>query len=227
MANSLTPRLDTLPTRQRRLWSALGAVPSQFTLYGGTAIALQLGHRTSVDFDFFAPRSFTVGWLIARLPLLRAAELVQSARNTASFLISGRNSVKVSFFGVPGLGRLDRPLRAADTGLRVASLRDLAGTKVSVVQMRSEAKDYLDLVALIEHGIELSTALAAARAIYGRQFNAQNALKALVYFDDGDLSTLRPSARKVLRDAVRGVDLDNLPTLEPVRKPRTMSDLQR
>jgi hypothetical protein len=125
------------------------------------------------------------------------------------------------------LGKLDRPLRVADTGLRVASLRDLAGTTVSVVQMRSEAKDYLDMVALIEHGIALSTALAAARAIYGRQFNVQNALKALVYFDDGDLTTLQPYARKVLREAVRSVDLDNRPPLEPVRKPRTMSDSPR
>lgn len=42
-----TPRLDILPSAQRRLWDELGATPPEFTLYGGTAIALQLGHRQS------------------------------------------------------------------------------------------------------------------------------------------------------------------------------------
>ena len=48
------PRLDILPPEQRRLWNELGSVPTEFVLYGGTAIALHLGHRDSVDFDFFA-----------------------------------------------------------------------------------------------------------------------------------------------------------------------------
>jgi len=49
--------LDILPPAQRKIWDALSALPSEFVLYGGTAIALQLGHRQSVDFDFFARRS--------------------------------------------------------------------------------------------------------------------------------------------------------------------------
>ena len=48
------PRLDVLPAAQRRLWPALADVPEPFVLYGGTALALRLAHRTSVDFDFFA-----------------------------------------------------------------------------------------------------------------------------------------------------------------------------
>jgi hypothetical protein len=47
-----------LPPPQLKLWPELGATPESFTLYGGTALTLHLGHRTSVDFDFFsnAPR---------------------------------------------------------------------------------------------------------------------------------------------------------------------------
>lgn len=48
-----TPRLDILPPAQRSLWPHLAQVPGHFVLYGGTAIALHLGHRQSVDFDFF------------------------------------------------------------------------------------------------------------------------------------------------------------------------------
>lgn len=51
----LEPILAALPDEQRRLWPALADVPDAFVLYGGTALALRLGHRSSVDFDFFRP----------------------------------------------------------------------------------------------------------------------------------------------------------------------------
>jgi hypothetical protein len=48
------PRLDALPAPQRALWPELAEVPRRYVLYGGTALALRLAHRPSVDFDFFA-----------------------------------------------------------------------------------------------------------------------------------------------------------------------------
>jgi hypothetical protein len=218
MAKMFHPRLDILPTAQLRLWRELGDVPKEFTLYGGTAIALHLGHRQSVDFDFFGSRRFNADTLQDRIPFLEAAEVLQRDANTVTYLVDRGGPVKISFFGVPGIGRVDRPLVALDIGLAVASLRDLAGTKASVVQVRSEAKDYIDVATLISHGIDLATALAAARAIYGDWFNPQNALKALVYFGDGDLPGLPAEIKRLLRDAVRAVDLDTLPVLEPVRR---------
>jgi Nucleotidyl transferase AbiEii toxin, Type IV TA system len=54
MAEPLKPRLDILPSPQRALWLELPViVPESFVLWGGTALALHLGHRVSVDFDFF------------------------------------------------------------------------------------------------------------------------------------------------------------------------------
>ena len=53
------PRLDILPPAQRRLWNELGSTPPDFVLYGGTALALRLGHRQSEDFDFFSSYSFS------------------------------------------------------------------------------------------------------------------------------------------------------------------------
>ena len=51
---TFSPRLDILPDEQRALWPELARVPKSFVLYGGTAVAIRLGHRTSVDFDFFS-----------------------------------------------------------------------------------------------------------------------------------------------------------------------------
>jgi len=64
MSNVFSPRLDILPAAQRRLWPELSSTPDHFILYGGTAIALRLGHRASVDFDFFTQKSFEPNSLV-------------------------------------------------------------------------------------------------------------------------------------------------------------------
>lgn len=113
---------------------------------------------------------------------------------------------------------LAETLVAPDNGLQVASLVDLFATKVSVVQMRAEAKDYIDIDALLTDGrIDLPAALAAARAIYGTQFNPQSTLKALSYFEDGNLRRLSQPIRDRLAKAARDVDLDRLPDREGPR----------
>jgi hypothetical protein len=58
MLEDFTPHLEILRKPQRRLWDELAAVPAEFVLYWGTAIALHLGHRQSEDFDFFGTRPF-------------------------------------------------------------------------------------------------------------------------------------------------------------------------
>ena len=54
MPQCLEPRLDVLPVAQKEIWTSLAPASGlKFVLYGGTAIALHLGHRESLDFDFF------------------------------------------------------------------------------------------------------------------------------------------------------------------------------
>ncbi len=215
-----TPRLDILPTPQRRLWDELAAVPPEFVLYGGTAIALQLGHRQSVDFDFFANRPLDPNHLVPAIPFLAAATVTQREPNTFSCLVDRGGTVKLSFFGLPGIPRLLPPLIAPDTGLQVASLLDLAGMKASVVQMRAEAKDYLDIDAILTDGrIDLPTALASARAIYGQAFNPLATLKALAYFEDGTVWRLPQAVKDRLVQAARAVDLDRLPVIAAPGRP--------
>ncbi len=91
--------------------------------------------------------------------------------------------------------------------------------KAAVVQRRAEAKDYLDLDAILAHGIDLPAALAAASHIYGRAFNPQITLKALTYFADGDLAAVPATVRQRLTQAVKGVRLDRLPDVKELRHP--------
>jgi len=211
---ALALHLEILPPAQRRLWNELYALPGDFALYGGTALALRLGHRSSVDFDFFSSRDLDLVKLEAAVPFLRDAKITQRERNTLSVLVEREGPVKVSFFGVPALPRLLPPAWCGEGGIHIASLLDLAGTKASVVQVRAEAKDYVDIDALItQGGISLSSALSAAQALYGASFNPQITLKSLSYFDDGDLRLLPDSMKQRLVLAAREVDLDNLPDI--------------
>jgi hypothetical protein len=210
------PHLNTLLAPQRALWPELGATPGGFTLYGGTALVLRIGHRTSIDFDFFSNASFDPEQLAARVPYLRDAERIQVAPDTLTCRVARGGPVLVSFFGGLGLGQVAAPEPVRDMPLHVASLLDLAGTKAAVVQKRAETRDYLDIDALLQQGIDLPTALAAGIVVYGRTFNPLITLKALSYFDD--VPTLPTEVRARLSKAVEAVDATRLPTLTPFTK---------
>lgn len=213
MSTTAFPRLDILPPAQQAVWAELGQIPEAFTLYGGTAIVLYLGHRESVDFDFFAFEDFDPDKLLATLPLLANAEVLQREHNTLTCNVRRGDPVQISFFGIPEVNVVRPATVAKDVALKVASLVDLAGMKASVVQKRAQLKDYIDIDALISAGIDLPTALSAGEIIYGNSFNALITLKALTWFNDGNLSKLSTQTRVRLEAAVKAVNLSALPNL--------------
>ena len=181
---AISPRLECLPPSQQLLWPKLAEIGRDFVLYGGTALALQVGGRLSVDFDFFSPGPFNAEELPEKYQFLKGAPLLQRAKATATYSVMiGSRSVKISFFGTLDFGRVSEPVRFADNGIYGAGLLDLAAQKVKVVQVRAEAKDYLDVGALLKAGIGLEAALGAAIALYPG-FNPTVSLKALGYFED-------------------------------------------
>ena len=212
--------LDSLPEAQRALWPRLHETPSQFVLYGGTAIALRLGHRVSEDFDFFSNEPFDSRRLRASIPYLRGSRIEQNMSNTLSCLLDdSRGDVKVSFFGNLPLRSVCPPDPGPQSAVRIASLLDLAGTKAAVVQQRANRKDYLDMAALITAGVPLSSALSAGAGIFGREFNPMLSLKALSYHDDPELRDaagrgLPRDVRDTLQRAVSEVDVAEIRPLK-------------
>jgi hypothetical protein len=207
------PRLDILPPPQRALWAELDSTPDHFTLYGGTALALRLGHRQSVDFDFFSHSPFDPAALAREIPYLAEAEPVQIAGHTLTCRVERGGPVLVSFFGNLGLGEVAPREIAEGSMVHVASLLDIAGSKALTVQQRAQARDYIDIDALIRHGIDLSRMLAVGTVLYGRRFNPLITLKALSYFDD--VPSLPTEVRERLHTAVGAVDPAHLPVLTP------------
>lgn len=212
----LKPHPEILTEAQQAIWPEMKDIPEYFVLYGGTALALRLGHRISADFDFFSNRGFTSDELERQIPFLKGAERIQSKSDTLVCLVNHGGLVKVSFFGGLGMRRVADPNRVEGPGFFIASLLDVAATKVKVIQDRAEARDYQDISTLLKQGVDLPTVLAAAKTIYGEPFNPVLSLKALSYFGDGDLFTLSDPIQSLLISEVRKVDIKNLPEIPPL-----------
>ena len=211
------PRMDLLPAAQQRLWPELRpAAELGFALYGGTAIALRLGHRATVDFDFFSEKPLDRDAIHAAFPFISRSTVLQDQPNTLTVNVpfgnSEREHVKVSLFGTIGFGRVGEPDITEDGVMHVASLDDLMATKVKVILQSAEAKDYRDIAAMVGAGVNLAKGLAAARALFGINFQPSESLKAMVYFEDGDLRTLTKGERTSLVKAVS--EVRDLPDVE-------------
>lgn len=196
---TLTARLTALPHAQQMLWPSLRQLPDSLVLYGGTALALRLGHRMSVDFDFFSAEPLDAPGLF-RLPLLHGGETLQAEPDalTVSVRPRGTDPVKLSFFGGIDTGRVGAPERTQDDVIWVASMLDLLATKLKVLLRRVSARDYVDIAAMLDSGLALADALGAAVALFGRQFPPMDAVKALGYFAEGDAANVSMPVREVL-----------------------------
>lgn len=208
MKKTFEPILSILPEAQLALLPELKpTVDLGFVLYGGTAIALRLGHRKSIDFDFFSDKILDKELLIRRMSFLSAATVLHETPNSLTVL-SGKNrehQVKLSFFGTIDFGRVGVPELISEEQLRIASLLDLFASKLKVVLQRIELKDYLDIAEILRSGVELERGLGAAKALSGSRFQPSECLKALVYFEGGDLEELNDVDRDYLIKSVSNV----------------------
>lgn len=154
----------------------------RFYLVGGTAVALHLGHRMSVDFDWFgpdrlsAPRRF-ITELRAYVGDPLEEQLVE--RGTVYATLHG---VKLSWFHYRY--RLLQPLETW-RDIAIASLDDLAAMKLAAIHDRSTRKDFIDLYALLETGKDLGSLLELFLQKYPRA-SREHVVRSLVYFDDAE-----------------------------------------
>lgn len=198
MPQCLEPKLGALPAAQKEIWASLApASHLNFVLYGGTAVALHLGHRVSVDFDFFRSEPLNKDQIRETFTFVHGAAVLQDMPDTL-VVLAGMPSgpVKVSFFGNISFGRVNDPLQTCDGTMLVASLDDLMATKLKTTLQRAEGKDYRDIAAMITAGVSLPIGLGAFRKMFDGE--PAQVLRALGFFEDGDLNTLGIADRDVL-----------------------------
>ena len=165
-------RIDSLPS--------LKSFKDDFYLAGGTALALQLGHRDSIDFDFFTGEDIDTESLFDGIKKVfkdRDIKKVQEEKNTLTVVVD--DNIKISFFTYkyPLLDRL-----VIEDNLRLASIQDIACMKLSAIVSRSTIKDYVDLYFVLQK-IPLGELLNSVVRKFP-ELDVNLVLKSLVYFDD-------------------------------------------
>jgi predicted nucleotidyltransferase component of viral defense system len=167
-------------------------------LAGGTALALQLGHRISIDLDFFTAESFEPQALRVKLAELGALEVQTMEMDTLHVLLDG---VRLSYLRseVPFLYE---PVKYR--GLRLADVRDIAAMKVIAVAGRGSKKDFVDLYAYLEAGGTFAELMRSVRQRYrDTKFNEMHLLRSLAYFDDAEDEPMPRMLSKVKWEDIR------------------------
>lgn len=171
---------DILDQKRKDLLPLLKSFKKDFYLAGGTALALQLGHRDSIDFDFFASKSFSTENLFRQVELVfteRELTKTQEEKDTLTVVVDGK--IKISFFAYPY--RLIKSL-LEEENFQMASLEDIGAMKLSAITSRSVLKDYVDLYFIL-HQIKLDTLLTVTKDKFPTM-DVNPILKSLVYFED-------------------------------------------
>lgn len=154
---------------------------SEFYLAGGTALALLLGHRISVDLDFFCVENFSTREIAERLSKQGHLEISSESEGTLNGLLDG---VKISFFKYPY--KLLFPKKEYE-GVYIADERDIAAMKILAISGRGSKKDFVDLFVLLKE-YSLEDILGFFDAKYKEyNYNILHILKSLIYFSDADL----------------------------------------
>ena len=149
-----------------------------FALAGGTSLSLQIGHRISLDLDFFGNSPFEINEMLDLLHLLGNVSILKQSRN---ILITEVNGVKVDFvnYRYPLL----RNILEID-GIRLVSTADIAAMKFGAVAGRGRKRDFTDIYFLLQ---EFS--LAEMMSFYNAKYDDGSEMmvaRSLTYFDDAD-----------------------------------------
>lgn len=172
---------EILTREQKELTPLLQFFAPQFGLVGGTAIALHLGHRRSIDFDLFTNKPFRNGDI--RRKLVRARRIPRVLRDERGQYTVVVNGVFVTFF------HYDYPLRyRARWGrkLRLPDLITLAAMKAHALGRRAKWKDYVDLYFILRTQHTMEQIVSKAKSMFKSEFNERFFRQQLAYFQDID-----------------------------------------
>jgi len=187
--NTLAKNTDTLLERiKTKKWL------SNFYLAGGTALALQLGHRRSVDLDWFKKESINSKVLLKKVSQLGKFELLNEEKDTLEGLLDG---VKVSFMTYP-YSLLKSKLKYS-RNIFLADKLDIAIMKLGAIAGRNSKKDFIDLyIFLQENQMDLDWLLGyLEKKFKGVGYDKYHIYKSLVYFAEADKEPMPKMFREI------------------------------
>ena len=177
---------NILDQKRLKILPYLKTFKKDFYIAGGTSLALQIGHRDSIDFDFFSSKDLDTKKLFDELneAFLEFEVLkIQEEKNTLTVIADG--NIKLSFFTYK-YKLLNELLN--EENLKLASVEDIGCMKFSAVTGRATNKDYIDLYYILQN-IKLEDLLKKASEKFPN-LDRNLILKSLIYFDDIDIEPI-------------------------------------
>ena len=172
---------EILNSAQKELLPLLGTLRKDYGLVGGTAIALHIGHRKSIDFDLFSCEKIDRKVLRKEISDFKNdLHVFVDTEDEYTVLVGG---VKVTFLRYP-FG-IEFPISFGDTA-RLPDLLTLASMKAYALGRRAKWKDYVDLFYIMKDRHSLVEIVGKASAIFGGEFNEKIFRTQLAYFKDID-----------------------------------------
>jgi len=170
---------EVLNDNQEELISLLGSFSDNFGLIGGTAIALQIGHRSSIDFD------------LASIDVFDNRKIKNKIENIDNVFVDEKGEytiitkgTKVTFLHYP----FKIEFKEDFNGIKVADLLTLAALKAYALGRRTKWKDYVDLYFIFKDYFNFNQVVEKAESIFGKEFNEKVFRTQLGYFEDIDYS---------------------------------------
>ncbi|MDD2758255.1 MAG: nucleotidyl transferase AbiEii/AbiGii toxin family protein [Patescibacteria group bacterium] len=176
-------RAEILSAKQTKLLPLLPEAAKDFGLVGGTAIALHLGHRQSVDFDFFTNKKFSNAAVQKKILRTKTIDHVYvDQKDEYTILVGG---VKLTFLFFPFKLNFTEKFGRF---FKVADLLTLAALKAYALGRRAKWKDYVDLYFIFKNHFSIAKVADRARKIFGENFNEKIFRAQLSYFKEIDYS---------------------------------------
>lgn len=172
--------LETVESSTLELLKKLQRLPvlEQTRLVGGTALALQLGHRKSIDLDFFGTVDCEAEYLRESIAGIASLTILKESPHIHIYIVDGIK-VDIVNYKYPWLDDV-----VLEQGLRLASVSDIAAMKITAIIGRGTKKDFIDIAFLLHH-----FSLEEILHFYAAKYNDSSvfmAMKSLVYFDDAE-----------------------------------------
>jgi hypothetical protein len=186
-SNNIDLHLEILPSKTRKALDFFSKETwlqeSGWYLAGGTALALQAGHRKSVDLDFFTKDTdFSNDELLAHFSSMPDWTTDINEKNTVYGELYG---AKVSFIAYPSFIPIEQPILYGS--IKILKPSDIAVMKVIAISQRGKKRDFFDLYWLMQHGEILEITVQKLKNQYPSvAHNYHHILKSLVYFADAD-----------------------------------------
>lgn len=172
--------LETVESSTLELLKKLQRLPvlEQTRLVGGTALALQLGHRKSIDLDFFGTVDCEAEYLRESIAGIASLTILKESPHIHIYIVDGIK-VDIVNYKYPWLDDV-----VLGQGLRLASVSDIAAMKITAIIGRGTKKDFIDIAFLLHH-----FSLEEILHFYAAKYNDSSvfmAMKSLAYFDDAE-----------------------------------------